>query len=217
MLEVVYMKNRHTTSRRSFLAAVTSGITATTLAARMNASPQVGAGRLPLKIGIRQASLKNPDDPKKNMVGNFDTFRVARQIPGIMGVELQIATGSPNLRDLDNVRRYKREAHQWGLDIPSTAGVFDKGTLSGHWGPAAGLEIEQAIRATELLGATSMLVAFFRQNAPDMNDEASYGPIVDMFRTLAPRAADAGVIMALENSLTPADNKKLVGMIAIRR
>jgi hypothetical protein len=41
------------------------------------------ARRLPYKIGIRQALLRNPLDPKKDMVANFDTFKFARDISGI--------------------------------------------------------------------------------------------------------------------------------------
>jgi L-ribulose-5-phosphate 3-epimerase len=40
--------------------------------------------------------------------------------------------------------------------------------------------------------------------------EESYGPIVDLLRRVAGRAADAGLVLGLENSLSPSDNKKLV-------
>ena len=147
------------------------------------------------------------------MVGNFDVFKLARQIPGLDGVELQIAHGQPNLRDFDAVRRYKREAHRWGMKIPSLAGVWDRGVSIRH-SPVAGINLLQSIRAAEMLGASVILVAFFRDNAPDMNDEASYGPVVELLRGAAPRAAEAGVVMGLENSLSPADNKKLADLVA---
>ena len=72
------------------------------------AGPQTG---IPLKIGHRAASMK--------MVGNFDVFKMARQMPGLIGVELQVAAGKPNLHDLDAVRQYKRQANLWGMMIPS--------------------------------------------------------------------------------------------------
>ena len=147
------------------------------------------------------------------MVGNFDVFKLARQIPGLDGVELQITHGQPNLRDFDAVRRYKREAHRWGMKIPSLAGVWDRGVSIRH-SPVAGINLLQSIRAAEMLGASVILVAFFRDNAPDMNDEASYGPVVELLRAAAPRAAEAGVVMGLENSLSPAENKKLADLIA---
>lgn len=128
-----------------------------------------------------------------------------------MGVELQTTAGKENLRDLDVVRRYKREADRWAMHIPSLAGVWDRGVNVRS--PAAGENLTQTIRAAELLGSRVILVAFFRHDAPDMTSEPSYGPIVDMLRKVAPRAADAGVILGLENSLSPADNKKLVDLV----
>jgi sugar phosphate isomerase/epimerase len=46
-----------------------------------------------------------------------------------------------------------------------------------------------------------------------MSREASYGPVVDLLRATAGRASDAGVVMGLENSLSPADNRKLVDLV----
>ena len=161
--------------------------------------------RIPLKIGHRAASMK--------MVGDFGIFRLASRIPGLMGVELQVAAGNPNLWDLDAVRRYKREAHRWGMQIPSLAGVWSRG-VSIKDSPAAGIELLKSIRAAELIGAHVILVAFFRDRAPDMSDEASYGPVVNLLRAAAAPARDAGVVLGLENSLSPADNKKLVDVVA---
>jgi sugar phosphate isomerase/epimerase len=78
---------------------------------------------------------------------------------------------------------------------------------------AAGKSLVKSIRAAETLGAQVILVAFFRQNAPDMADEESYGPIVRMLQETAKYAGEAGVVMGLENSLSPADNKKLVDLV----
>ena len=161
--------------------------------------------RPPLKLGHRAASMK--------MVGNIDVFRLARQIEGLDGVELQIATGNADLWDLDNVRTYKREAHRWGIQIPSLAGVWQKG-ISIKSSPEAGTQLLRAIRGAELIGAHIILVAFFRDRAPDMNDESSYGPVVEVLRAAAGPARDAGVVLGLENSLSPAHNVKLVDLIA---
>lgn len=158
---------------------------------------------LPLKIGIRAASMK--------MAGNFDVIRTAAGIPGIMGIELQVTAGKPNLRDWDTVRRYKREADRWALRIPTLAGVWDRGVNIGS--PGAAESIRLSIRAAELLGSSALLLAFFKEHAPDMTREDSYGPIVAMLRQVAPRAADAGVALGLENSLSPADNAKLVDLV----
>jgi L-ribulose-5-phosphate 3-epimerase len=166
-------------------------------------------GRLPYKIGIRQASLRDPEDPSKGMVGNFDTFKVARDIPDIIGVELQVTGGRPNMRDLSVACRYKAEAYRWGLSIPSTAGVWDHAV----WGPLSKQDLLDSIRVTEILGARVILVAFFGKNAPNMVDKQSYEPVVSLLRDVAPRAQEAGILLGLENSLSPKDNKDLVDRI----
>lgn len=157
----------------------------------------------PLKIGIRAVSLK--------LAGTPDVFQVAARIPGIRGVELQATAGQPNLRDPDTVRQYKREADRWGLQVPSLAGIWDRGVKIHS--PNAADSVLASIRAAEMLGAGVLLAAFFQQDAPVMTDESSYGPIVSLLQRVAGRAADAGIVIGLENSLSPADNKKLVDLV----
>jgi len=160
--------------------------------------------KIPLKIGHRAASMK--------MVGNFGVFKMASQIQGLMGVELQITSGSPNLQDWDAVRHYKREANRWGILIPSLAGVWNKG-VSIMRSPSAGVNLLQGIRIAEFLGSSVVLVAFFRDNAPDMNLESSYGPVVEVLQRAAQVAYESGVVLGLENSLSPADNLKLIDLV----
>jgi sugar phosphate isomerase/epimerase len=200
------MQRQSRLTRRRFLRTATIGTAtagfASSIGSRAKAEP-AATQRVPLKIGIRAASMK--------MVGDFDVIRTAASIPGIMGVELQTTAGSPNLRDWDAVRRYKREIHRWGIHVPSLAGVWDRG-VKIHT-PSAGDSLLKSVRAAEMLGSHVILLAFFRQDAPDMTREESYGPIVDMLRNTAKHAADAGVVMGLENSLSPSDNKKLVDLV----
>ncbi len=157
----------------------------------------------PLKIGIRAASMK--------MAGTPDVFKAAATIPGIRGVELQATAGKPNLRDEDAIRKYKKEAERWGLKIPALAGIWDAGVTIHS--PKAAESVIASVRAAEKLGAGVILAAFFRKEAPDMGDESSYGPIVSMLQKVAKPAAEAGVVIGLENSLSPADNKKLVDLV----
>jgi L-ribulose-5-phosphate 3-epimerase len=58
-----------------------------------------------------------------------------------------------------------------------------------------------------------ILVAFFKEDAPDMNREESYGPVITNLQEAAVAARDAGVVLGLENSLSPADNRKLVDLV----
>jgi sugar phosphate isomerase/epimerase len=193
-------------TRRRFIKAAALGTASAGLAGSIGlwASADTDhAQRAPLKIGIRAASMR--------MVGDFGVIKTAASIPGITGVELQAAHGTPNLRDGDAVRRYKQESQRWGIQVPSLAGVWDRGVQIRS--PGAAESLTKSIRAAEMLGSQVILLAFFKQNAPDMTDEQSYGPVVDLLQRTAGRAADAGVIMGLENSLSPADNKRLVDLV----
>lgn len=194
-------------TRRDFIRTTTAGAAATALGANSFGQETAGAEasvQVPLKIGHRAASMR--------MVGDFDIFRVARQIPGLTGVELQVAAGNPNLWDFDAARRYKKEAWRWGVMIPSVAGVWNRG-VSIMRAPVAGINLARSIRSAEIVGASVILVAFFRDNAPDMSDESSYSPVVQLLKEAAPIAAEAGVILGLENSLSPEDNRKLVDLV----
>jgi len=98
-----------------------------------------------------------------------------------------------------------------GHEDPGLAGIWD--AASRFRSPKAAESVLASIRAAEVLGAAVILAAFFRKDAPDMTEETSYGPIVSMLRKVARPAADAGVAIGLENSLSPADNKKLVDLV----
>jgi sugar phosphate isomerase/epimerase len=161
------------------------------------------ARQVPLKLGIRAATMR--------MVGEPGVLQTAAGIPDIRGVELQVTAGGRNLRDWEVVRQYKRDSDRWDIRIPSLAGVWDKGVnmLSAN----AGESLQLTIRAAEMLGSGVILVAFFKENGPDMNREESFGPVVSTLRKAAVAAADAGVVVGLENSLSPADNLKLVDLV----
>jgi len=192
--------------RRRFIKLAALGTAAAGLAGTLGrrAKGDVATGqRAALKIGIRAASMK--------MVGDFGVIKTAAGIPGVQGVELQAAHGTPNLRDPDAVRRYQQEARRWGIEIPSLAGVWDRGVNINS--PGAADSLAKSIRAAESLGAGVILLAFFRKQAPDMAREESYGPVVDLLRATAERASEAGIVMGLENSLSPADNRKLVDLV----
>jgi len=191
-------------ARRGFLKSCVMGLAAGAMpgAARAADAPPAPRARCPLKLGIRAASMR--------MVGDLGVLRAAAGMPGISGVELQVTSGAKNLRDGDVVRAYKRESDRWGIRVPSLSGVWDKGiTLSD---PKAPESLRLSIRAAEMLGCGVILVSFFKDAAPDMTREASYGPMVANLQAVAAAAADAGVMLGLENSLSPADNRKLVDL-----
>jgi hypothetical protein len=156
-------------TRRTMLKSTSAGIIAAGLAARSALSATIAmqtTQRVPLKLGIRAASMK--------MVGDLNVIKTAASIPGIMGVELQATAGKANLRDWDVVRRYKRESDRWGIRIPSLAGVWDRGV--NIQSPQAGDSLQRTIRAAEMLGSSVILVAFFKQNAPVQAERARHEP-----------------------------------------
>jgi sugar phosphate isomerase/epimerase len=174
--------------RRLFLAAAVS--------AAYGANP-------PVKIGHREASLR--------LVGNPRVFEVASRIPGLRGVELQIATGPGSLWEKDTLRTYKREANHWGMLIPSLAGPFLKGTHLMSRG--AEDQLRKAIQVAEFLGASVILVPSFRERCPDPARPQQTDPVLEMFRRVGPVAGDAGVTLGWENSLNPAVNARLIDQI----
>ncbi|MBM3813178.1 MAG: sugar phosphate isomerase/epimerase [Acidimicrobiia bacterium] len=158
----------------------------------------------PVKIGHREASMRLVGDPR--------VFEIASQIPGLNGVELQIVSGKHNLWSRQTLTRYKNEAHRWGLRIPSLAGPFPAGASIRSLDAAD--HLKKAIECAAFLGASVLLVPFFRDNCPDMSKPEEYSPVVGMLRAIAPRAADQGLTLGLENSLSPAGNAQLCDFVA---
>lgn len=185
-------------TRREWLGMAAAGLAATPIPSKA-AEPQ----RIPLKIAHRASNMR--------LVGSFEIFKVVRQMPGLAGVELQSGLGTPNLHDLQAVRRYKEEANRWGLLVPSLAGVWQQGKSIRS--PEARGDLEHAIRAAELLGSRVILVAAYKEDCPDLSKESSYGPVVALLSAAAVQAADAGVVLGIETSLDPQGHAKLVDMV----
>lgn len=136
-------------------------------------------------------------------------FEVANQIQGLRGVELQVIWKGQDLGDLQAALSYKRLAHDWGMQVPSIAGIWSPGQTIFQTDVAQRV-IERAIRSAELLGASIILVALFDHNCPNMHDPNSYSGPVSLLQRLAPRASQAGIVLALETSLSPADDKLFI-------
>jgi len=194
-------------TRRAFLRSCSVGIAAAgagpLMSLRAGEQPPNPTPQPPLKLGIRAATMK--------MVGDIGVIQTAATMSGIRGLELQVTAGNRNLRDWAVVREYKRESARWDIRIPSIAGIWDKGVNISSSNADESLRL--SIRAAEILGSGVILAAFFKENAPDMSREESYGPVIANLKKVAGTAADAGVIVGLENSLSPADNRKLVDLV----
>lgn len=175
------------------------------LSALTDALSKVQAQKRPWPIGHRQANMTDKPGP--------EVFDIARRIPGITGVELQVQFQKTTLWDRDTLLAYKRGAQNAGMLTPSLAGVWTGGASLVQPGPAEET-IRKSIQAAEALQARVILVAAFNNNCPKMDQEESYGPVVTMLRKVAGAAADAGVVVGLETSLSPDDDKKLIDLVA---
>ena len=59
-----------------------------------------------------------------------------------------------------------------------------------------------------------VLIGGFFETCPKMDDESSYGPTVELLKKMGPVAADAGMSLGLELSLSLAEYQKLIGLVA---
>jgi len=156
------------------------------------------------RFGHRQANMV--------MEPGQSVFELARKIPGLSGVQLQMIWKGADLSVGDLAGDYKRQAAQNGILVPSIAGIWKPGETIFQ-AEVAEKAISNAIRTAGFFGSKVILMALFTANCPDMSDEKSYGPVVALLQKMAPRAADAGVTLGLETSLTPADDRKLIGLV----
>ena len=170
------------------------------LAASLAAKP----APVTLKIGHRQASM--------NVEAGPGVFDLARQIPGLSGVELQVHFKGTTLWDRETALSYKTAGARAGIAIPSIAGIWPKGA-SLVQAETNEENVRKAIQTAELIGSKVILVAAFGNNCPEMDDEKSYGPVVSMLQKVSGAAGDAGVTLGMETSLSPADHAKLVDFV----
>lgn len=160
------------------------------------------AAESPIKIAHREGNMLRTSSP--------GVYELAARIPGISGIEVQ--TTRSNLWDRETVLAYKRESHRWNIRTISMGGSLPAGGTLLDPGPCE-VALRKTIRAGEILGASVVLVPGFRETCPKMDDEASYGPVVQLLKKLAPVAEDSGIALGLELSLTTDEYVKLLGLV----
>ena len=194
--------SRSPIDRRAFLRA---GVTIGAGAAAISLTPDAiaaFAAQSPLKLAHREGNMLRMSSP--------GVYELAAKIPGISGIEVQ--TTRSNLWDRDTVLAYKRESLRWNIRTVSMGGSLPNGGTLLDAGPCE-QSLRKTIRAGEILGAGVVLVPGFRETCPTMDDEASYGPVVRLLKTLAPIAEDAGIVLGLELSLTTDEYVTLLGLV----
>ena len=182
------------TDRRQFLLASLSAA-ASAIAA--------DSERAPIKIAHREGNILKQSSPT--------VYELAAGIGGVSGVEVQ--TVRSRLWDREIALTYKRESMRWNIRTVSMGGVMAPGASLAK--PSTAEEsIRKAIIGAEILGAGVVLVPAFRQDCPKMDDEASYGLVVELLQKLAPAARDVGAVLGLELSLSLEEHRKLMALVA---
>ena len=160
------------------------------------------AARAPIKIAHREGNMLRESSP--------GVYELAASIGGISGIEVQ--TVRSKLWDKEIALAYKRESNRWAMPTISMGGIMPQGASLAK--PTTAEEpIRKAIAAGELLGAGVVLVPAFRQDCPTMDDEASHGPVVELLQKLSPVAADAGIVLGLELSLSLEEHRRFLALI----
>lgn len=137
---------------------------------------------------------------------------------GLDGVEVNVGGPADRLAIADEAvrRRYKEQMRQTGLPICSLMmGLLNDCPLASD--PRSPAWLEQSIDAAKDLGARVILVAFFGRGdllgADGKVKEDAVDVAVRRVKAAAPRAQDAGVILALENYLDAPHNARILDRI----
>jgi sugar phosphate isomerase/epimerase len=193
-------------TRRAFLTAAQSAAMAGWMLPRLCQGRPDSEVPKPIRIGSCQVDL--------------DQARAA----GLEGVELNV--GGPAevlaIATPDRLRSIREGMDRTGLPVCSLMMAL----LNDHplaTDARAPRWLEQAIDAAADLGARVVLVAFFGKGdllGPDGQVKADeQAAVIDRLRAAAPRAADRGVILGVENYLNASQNGELldrVGHEAVR-
>jgi sugar phosphate isomerase/epimerase len=136
---------------------------------------------------------------------------------GLDGVEVRAGNPADTLELADPAVRakYKDQMKETGLVISSIMmGLLNSNPLASD--PRGPAWLEQTIDGAKDLGAKVILVAFFGKGSLLEGNEPKKADIdvaVQRLKAAAPRAKDAGVILAIENMLTAKQNAEILDRI----
>lgn len=179
--------------RRTFCLTAT----AATLAA-----PRLIARKANLKIGVTDWNLKQ--------TGNIEAVALARTL-NFDGVQVSIGRkavdGKMPLDDSAAQQKYIAESKAQRIPLDGTCldilhvNYLKNDKLGEKW-------VSDGIRVTRALGIKVMLLPFFGKGALTNPAEMDY--VADALRNLAPEAEKAQVILGLENTISAADNMRIL-------
>ena len=182
------------------------------------------AGAVAVSMAIPGRIARAEDRPRaKIRVGACVVGLDQAKAAGLDGVEVW-AGGAADVLDIakpETRARYKEQMQRTGLPICSLMmGLLNTHPLASD--PRGPAWLEQSIDAAKDLGAKNILVAFFGQGdllAGDDLKKADVDVVVDRLKAAAPRAKDAGVILAIENLCSAGQNAQIlerIGSEAVR-
>jgi sugar phosphate isomerase/epimerase len=155
-----------------------------------------------LKIGVTDWNLKK--------TGSLEAVGLAKKL-GFDGVQVSIGRkavdGKMPLDDADLLARYVAESKSQQIPIDGTCldilhvNGLKNDKLAQKW-------VSDGIRITRALGTEVMLAPFFGKQALQTPEEKDY--VGDVLRDLAPEAEKAHVIIGLENTISAADNMRIM-------
>ncbi len=193
------------TSRRNFLSVSTAAAAAAAVGIDLKAQEQEAPlDQRPLRIGMTDWDLGER--------GTIEKIKLANQI-GLDGIQVSILypeDGSPHLRSLEVQKEFRDAALDYGVQICSLAiGNLGPGSPFKN-NPMGVARVADAIEVARNLGTNDILLPFFRDNAPDMSNEADATMIINFFKVLTEKAEKMGVVISIESSLSGADLIKIL-------
>jgi L-ribulose-5-phosphate 3-epimerase len=180
-------------SRRKFLGSVVAAGVSTRLAV---------AWDQPVRIGVTDWNLDLGASP--------DAVPLAAKL-GFEGVQIsfgrKLVDGKMPVDHPEVVARYLKLSRENKIPIDGTCvdRLHDNGLKSD---PLAPKWILDSIRLTKALETKVLLLPFFSRWALQTREEMDY--VGDALRDLGPEAAKAGVILGLENTISAADNVRIM-------
>jgi len=158
-----------------------------------------------------------PRSPSTLRVGSCVVDLEQGKRAGLDGVEVRVGDPAEKLRIADPAVRqqYREQMGSTGLVISSfMMGLLNSNPLASE--PRAPVWLEQSIDAARDLGAGVILVAFFGkgnllQDGQLKQDDVQ--AVVQRLKAAAPRARDAGVVLAVENTLSAKQNMEILERI----
>jgi sugar phosphate isomerase/epimerase len=153
----------------------------------------------------------------KIRVGSCSIGMSGAKQAGLDGIEVRAGNAADTLEIADPAvrQRYKDQMKETGLVVSSLMmGLLNSDPLATD--PRAPKWLEQSIDGAKDLGAKVILVAFFGKGSLGTRGNvktADVDIVVERLKAAAPRAKDAGVILALENTLPAEENLKILQRI----